>query len=133
MNSSILALKTWLIILEIIQLVKYLLKKGLNTLNEIKDAKIIKYKNRTPKQKELLNLCNDLSDTILTDETLKSKYQKDKTLMSSKDEKEKENENENGKQNKLLNNDNNANAKNKKTSINTKEATNKNKDQNKNI
>ena len=56
-------------------------KKGLNTLNEIKNAEIIKYKRRTPKQKELLNLFNNLLDTILID----------KTLMSSKDENEKEN------------------------------------------
>ena len=35
-------LKTWLIILEIIQLVKYLLKKDLNTLNEIKHEEMIK-------------------------------------------------------------------------------------------
>ena len=76
-------------------------KKGLNTLNEIKNAEIIKYKRRTPKQKELLNLFNDLSDTILTDKTLKSKTQEnknenenDKTLMSSKDDDENENENE---------------------------------------
>ena len=58
-------------------------KKDLNTLNEIKNAEIIKYKRRTPKQKELLNLFNDLLDTILTDKTLKSKSQKDNTLMSS--------------------------------------------------
>ena len=45
--------------------------KGLNTLNEIKNAGIIKYKRRTPKQKELLNLFNDLLDTILTDKKLK--------------------------------------------------------------
>ena len=88
-------------------------KKGLNTLNEIKNAKIIKYKRCTPKQKELLNLFNDLLDTILTDESLKSKSQKDdenrnnktlissneddendKTLMSSNDDNENENENE---------------------------------------
>ena len=69
-------------------------KKGLNTLNEIKNAEIIKYKKCTPKQKELLNLFNDLLDTILTDKTLKSKSQKDKTLMSSEDENENENENE---------------------------------------
>ena len=81
MNSSILTLKTWLIILEIIQLVKYLLKKGLNTLREIKNAEIIKFKKCTPKHKELLNLFNNLLDTILID----------KTLMSSKDENEKEN------------------------------------------
>ena len=30
-------------------------KKGLNKLNEIKNAEIIKHKKRTPKQKELLN------------------------------------------------------------------------------
>ena len=62
-------------------------KKGLNTLNEIKNAEIIKHKKCTPKQKELLNLFNDLLDVILTDET----------LMSSKDKDKNENENENGK------------------------------------
>ena len=69
-------------------------KKYLNTLNEIKNAEIVKYKMRTPEQKQLLNLFNDLLDTILTDKTLKSKSQKDKTLMSSEDENENENENE---------------------------------------
>ena len=59
-------------------------KKGLNKLNEIKNVEIIKYKKRTPKQKKLLNLFNNLLDTILTD----------KTLMSSKDENENENEND---------------------------------------
>ena len=39
-------------------------KKGLNKLNEIKNAGIIKYKKHTPKQKELLNLFNDLLDTV---------------------------------------------------------------------
>ena len=63
---------------------KYLLKKGLNTLNEIKNAEIIKYKRRTPEQKELLNLFNDLLDTILADKAIESKIQKGKTLMSSK-------------------------------------------------
>ena len=57
-------------------------KKGLNTLNEIKNAEIIKHKKCTPKQKELLNLFNDLLDVILTDET----------LTSSKDENENEDE-----------------------------------------
>ena len=51
-------------------------KKGLNRLNEIKNGGIIKHRKRTPKQKELLSLFNDLLDVILTD----------KTLMSSKDE-----------------------------------------------
>ena len=59
-------------------------KKGLNTLNEIKNAEIIKHKRYIPKQKELLNLFDDLLDAILTD----------KALMSSKDENENENENE---------------------------------------
>ena len=63
-------------------------KNGLNALNKIKKARIIGYKKRTPKQKELLNLLNDLLDVILTDKTLKSKTQKDNTLMSSKDENE---------------------------------------------
>ena len=63
---------------------KYLLKKGLNTLNEIKNPEIIKYKRHTPEQKELLNLFNDLLDTILADKTIESKRQKGKTLMSSK-------------------------------------------------
>ena len=70
-------------------------KKGLNKLNEIKNAGIIKYKKRTPKQKKLLNLFNDLLDVILTDKTLKSKSQKDKTLMSLKDENKNKNKNKN--------------------------------------
>ena len=60
-------------------------KKGLNALNEIKNADIIKYKQRTPGQKELLNLFNDLLDTTLTEET----------LMSSNEDNENKNENEN--------------------------------------
>ena len=63
------------------------LKNDLNKLNEIKNAEIIKYKKRTLKQKELLNLFNNLLDTILTE----------KTLMSSKDENKNKNENENDK------------------------------------
>ena len=53
-------------------------KKDLNTLNEIKNAEIIKYKKPTPKHKELLNLFNDLLDTILADKTLESESQEDK-------------------------------------------------------
>ena len=80
-------------------------KKGLTTLNELKDIGIIKEKKRTSKQKDLLNLFKDLSDTILTDKTLMSSKDKnekekengnenDETLMSSKDDDD-ENENEN--------------------------------------
>ena len=53
-------------------------KKDLNTLNEIKNAEIIKYKKPTPKHKELFNLFNDLLDTILADKTLESESQEDK-------------------------------------------------------
>ena len=73
------------------------IEKGLNKLNEIKNAGTIKYQKRTPKQKELLNLFNDLLDVILTNETLKSKIQRDKRLMSSNDDDDDENENENDK------------------------------------
>ena len=65
-------------------------KKDLNTLNEIKNAEIIKYKRRTSKQKEILNLL----DTVLTDKTLKSKMEKKrKRKMKKVKEKEKEKEN----------------------------------------
>ena len=64
-------------------------KKG---LNEIKNAEIIKYKKRTPKHQELLNLFNDLLDTILTDKTLMSSYENgnenDKTMSSKEDDNE---------------------------------------------
>ena len=53
-----------------------------------------------------MNLFNDLLGTILTDKTLKSKSQKDKTLISSNDdENENENENENDKTLMLSNDD----------------------------
>ena len=53
-------------------------KKHLNTLNIIKNSEI-EHKRLIPRQKELLNLFDDLSDIILTD----------KTLMSLKDQNEK--------------------------------------------
>ena len=62
-------------------------KKELNTLKELKTVGMIKQKKRTPKQKELLNLFNDLLDTILTDKILKSESQEDE----NENEKEKEN------------------------------------------
>ena len=55
-------------------------KKGLNALKEIKNTEIIKYKRYTSGQRELLNLFNDLSDTILTNKTLKLESQKDKNV-----------------------------------------------------
>ena len=47
-------------------------KKDLNALNEKKKAEIITYKKHTPGHKKLLNLFDDLSDTILTDKTSES-------------------------------------------------------------
>ena len=73
-------------------------KKDLNTLNEIKNAEIVKYKKRTPWHKELLNLFDDLLDVILTDKTLKSESQEDKNENESvygENENKNENENEN--------------------------------------
>ena len=85
-------------------------KKGLNTLNEIKNEEIIKYKRRTPKQKQFLNLFNDLWDTVLTDKTIKSKSQKDddnenendKILISSNEDDENEDDHETMSQNKKI-------------------------------
>ena len=67
-------------------------KKGLNTLNEIKNAEIIKYKKRTPGHKKLLNLFNDLSDIILTDKTLESKSQENENKNEEVESRKEENE-----------------------------------------
>ena len=66
-------------------------KKRLNTLNIIKNSEI-KHKKLISGQKELLNLFDDLSDIILTDEILVSSIHKNEKL---KEENENENENEN--------------------------------------
>ena len=68
-------------------------KKVLNTLNEIKNVGVIKYKRRTPGRK-LLNLFNDLLDTILIDKTLKSENQKDDENDNENEDDENENEND---------------------------------------
>ena len=73
-------------------------KEGLNALNEIKNTEIIKYKKRTPTQKELLNLFNDLLDTILTDETLMS-LNENRNENGNENVNEKENEEENKEEN----------------------------------
>ena len=72
----------------------------MNTLNEIKSAGITKQKRRALKHKKLLDLLNDLSDTIFTNKTPESKSQKD-------DENENENVNEN--ENKNVNENENVN------------------------
>ena len=53
-------------------------KKDLNTLNETKNAEIIKYKKHAPRHKKLLNLLSDFLDIILTDKTLESERQEEK-------------------------------------------------------
>ena len=69
-------------------------KKSLNALNKIKNAEI-KYKRLIPRQKELLNLFNNLSDIILTDKTpMSSKDENGKENEKLKEENENENENE---------------------------------------
>ena len=67
-------------------------KKDLNALNEIKNVEEIKYKNRTPKQKGLLILFDDLFNIVLTDKTLESESQenKNKKVESKKVESKKE-------------------------------------------
>ena len=64
-------------------------KKSLNTLNEIKNAEIIKYKKRTSKHKKILNLFNDLLDIILTDRTSESQENENEKVESRKEENEK--------------------------------------------
>ena len=64
-------------------------KKSLNTLNEIKNAEIIKYKKRTSKHKKILNLFNDLLDIILTDRTSESQENENEKVESRKKENEK--------------------------------------------
>ena len=66
-------------------------KQDLNKLNKIKNVETIKYKKRTPGQKKLLNLFNDLLDLILTDKTLESESQevKNEIIESKKEENEK--------------------------------------------
>ena len=61
-------------------------EQGLNLLNKIKNAEIIKKRRYTSKQKELLNLFNNLVDVALTGKTL-----------SSNDDNENKNEKENDK------------------------------------
>ena len=56
-------------------------------MNEIKNIEIIKYKKRTTKRKKLLNLFNNLSDIILTGETLKSQENENEKVESRKEKK----------------------------------------------
>ena len=65
----------------------------LNTLNEIKQAEIIKYKKCTPGHKKLLNLFNKLVNIVLTDKT--SKSQENEKVYSGKENEDYENEYEN--------------------------------------
>ena len=59
-------------------------KEGINVLNKIKNTEIIKKRRYTPKQKELLNLFNDLLDTILFNKTQNQKVKKTKMKVEMK-------------------------------------------------
>ena len=79
-------------------------KEGLNTVNKIKNTEIIKYKERTHTQKDLLNLLNDLLDTILIDETLISSNENgnengNEEMRNEEMRNENEDGNENGNEN----------------------------------
>ena len=68
-------------------------KKDLNTLSRIKNVETVKYKKRTPRHKELLNLFSDLLDIILTDKTLESESQEDENENENEKAESKEEEN----------------------------------------
>ena len=68
-------------------------KKDLNTLSRIKNVETVKYKKRTPRRKELLNLFSDLLDIILTDKTLESESQEDENENENEKAESKEEEN----------------------------------------
>ena len=59
-------------------------KEGINVLNKIENTEIIKKRRYTPKQKELLNLFNDLLDTILFNKTQNQKVKKTKMKVEMK-------------------------------------------------
>ena len=67
-------------------------KKDLNALNEI-NVEEIKYKKRTPKQKGLLILFDDLFNIVLTDKTLESERKEKKKKVESKKVESKKEEN----------------------------------------
>ena len=71
-------------------------RNNLNKLIKIKDAEIIKCKKRSSTQKKLLNLFNDLLDTILTDN-------------DNENDSDNENGNENGNENDNDNDNDNEN------------------------
>ena len=111
-------------------------KEGLNTLNEIKNTEIIKYKKHTPTQKELLNLFKDLLDTILIDKILLPLNQKGNENGNGNgnekgNEKGNENGNENGNGNGNENGNENGNKKEKENG-NEKENEEENEEENEN-
>ena len=86
-----------------------MLKKDLNTLNKIKNGEIIKYKKSTPGHNELLNLFNGLSDVILTDKTLESESQEDKSKNENEKVESRKEKNEKAQSRKEENEDKNEN------------------------
>ena len=66
--------------------------KDLNKLKEIRNVEKIKYKKRTPRQKKILNLFNNLSNIILTDKTLASESQVNENENEKVESRKEENE-----------------------------------------
>ena len=66
--------------------------KDLNKLKEIRNVEKIEYKKRTPRQKKLLNLFNDLSNIILADKTLESESQVNENENEKVESRKEENE-----------------------------------------
>ena len=66
--------------------------KDLNKLKEIRNVEKIKYKKRTPRQKKILNLFNNLSNIILTDKTLESESQVNENENEKVESRKEENE-----------------------------------------
>ena len=79
-------------------------KKNLITLNKIKKAELIKYKIHTSTQKELLNLFNNLFDTILTHNVNVNENEnenEDENVNGNENVNENDNDNDNDNENKI--------------------------------
>ena len=65
-------------------------KKNLNELKEIKNVGIMEHKKRTSKEKQLLNLFNNLLNTILTNKISENQENENEKEESRKEENEDE-------------------------------------------
>ena len=85
-------------------------KKKLNTLNKIKNTELKKYKIRTPSQKKLLNLFDDLLKTVLinndNDNDNVNENNNDNDYDNNDNENNNDNDNENDNDDNVNDNDN---------------------------